>query len=88
MSPHIKKLIGTLGILVWLLVYSLLAMGVGSHLLPHAGGPVTFLYYLVAGTVWIVPVGLALPWMHREPAHKTCLRQIADEDNTVTKTLP
>lgn len=76
MSPHIKKLIGTLIILVWLVVYSLIAMGVGAHLLPHAGGIVTFVYYLVAGTVWIIPVGLMLPWMHREPAKK--VRHIAD----------
>lgn len=71
MSPHIKKLIGTLFTLVWLIVYSLIAMGVGAHLLPHAGGVVTFLYYLVAGTVWIIPVGLMLPWMYREPTSKT-----------------
>ncbi len=70
MSPHLKKLIGTLLTLVWLIVYSLIAMGVGAHILPHAGAAVTFLYYLVAGTVWIIPVGLMLPWMYREPARK------------------
>jgi len=70
LSPHIKKLIGTLLTLLWLIVYSLIAMGVGAHLLPHANGAVTFLYYLVAGTVWIIPVGLMLPWMYREPAPK------------------
>ncbi len=67
MSPHIKKLIGAILTLLWLVVYSLVAMGVGAHLLPHAGALVTFLYYLLAGTVWIVPVGLMLPWMYREP---------------------
>jgi len=45
-------------------------MGVGAHLLPHAGALATFLYYLVAGTLWIIPVGLMLPWMYREPAPK------------------
>lgn len=70
MSTHSKKLIGTLATLLWLVVYSLIAMGVGAHLLPHANGIVTFLYYLLAGTVWIVPVGFALPWMYREPQPK------------------
>ena len=70
MSPHLKKLIGTLVTLVWLILYSLIAMGVGAHLLPHAGALVTFLYYLVAGTIWIIPVGLMLPWMYREPSRK------------------
>ncbi len=71
LSTHSKKLIGTLATLVWLVIYALIAMGVGAHLLPHANGFVTFLYYLLAGTVWIIPVGLALPWMYREPPPKT-----------------
>jgi len=64
-SPHTKKLIVTIATLVWLVVYSLIAMRIGVMVLPHASGPVTLLYYLLAGTVWIIPVGLLLPWMHR-----------------------
>lgn len=67
MSPRIKKLIGTLVILAWIPVYALAAMGVGVHLLPYANGFVTFLYYALAGTLWIVPIGLMLPWMYRQP---------------------
>jgi hypothetical protein len=67
MSPRIKKLIGTLVMLIWLPVYALLAMGVGVHILPHAHWLVTLLYYALAGTLWIIPVGLMLPWMYREP---------------------
>ncbi|MGN6150150.1 MAG: DUF2842 domain-containing protein [Rhizomicrobium sp.] len=68
MSPRIKKLIGTLVLLVWIPVYAIFAMGFGVHILPHANGFVTFLYYAVAGTIWIVPIGLMLPWMNREPS--------------------
>lgn len=67
MTPHNKKLVGTIVTLVWLCVYSLIAMGVGAHILPHANGFVRFLYYLLAGIAWIIPVGLMLPWMYREP---------------------
>lgn len=70
MQPHTKKLIGTLLSLIWLLVYVIIAMGIGVRVLPHAGGFVTFVYYLVAGTAWIVPIGLMLPWMSRAPAAK------------------
>lgn len=66
LTPRIKKLIGTLFMLVWLFVYILIAMGIGVRVLPHAHGLVTFLYYALAGTLWIVPVGLLLPWMYRE----------------------
>jgi len=70
LSPHTKKLIGTLFTLGWLLVYAIVAVGVARHLLPHANGLVTFLYYLLAGTLWIIPVGLLLPWMHRDARPK------------------
>jgi len=66
MSPRIKKLIGTLVLLIWIPVYAIFAMGFGVHILPHASGLVTFLYYAIAGTIWIIPIGLMLPWMNRE----------------------
>jgi hypothetical protein len=70
MRPSLKKLIGTVFTLAWLVVYSLIAMGIGVRVLPHAAWPVALLYYALAGTLWIIPVGLMLPWMHREPASK------------------
>ena len=70
MTPHAKKLIGTIGTLVWLAIYSLVAAAIGIRVLPHANWLVMVAYYLLAGTLWIIPVGLALPWMHREPKPK------------------
>ena len=66
MSPRIKKLIGTIIMLIWIPIYALIAMGFGVHILPHAGAVATFLFYAIAGTLWIIPVGLMLPWMNRE----------------------
>jgi Protein of unknown function (DUF2842) len=66
MTPRSKKLIGTLVMLTWLPVYALVAMGVGVRLLPHAAWYVALAYYALAGTLWILPIGLMLPWMHRE----------------------
>jgi len=68
MSVRFKKLIGTILTLVWIPIYALIAMGVGVRLLPHAAWYVALAYYALAGTLWIVPVGLLLPWMYREPA--------------------
>jgi hypothetical protein len=67
MAPRTKKLIGTVFILVWIAIYSLIAMGVGVRMVSHAGGLLVFLYYLLAGTLWAIPVGLLFPWMYREP---------------------
>jgi Protein of unknown function (DUF2842) len=67
MSPRTKKLIGTLQMLVWIPVYAGIAMGVGVRILPNAAWYVVLAYYALAGTLWIVPIGLLLPWMYREP---------------------
>ena len=66
MHPRLKKLIGTVGLLLWIVLYALLVMRLAVDILPGANGLVTLLFYALAGTVWIFPVGFALPWMHRE----------------------
>ena len=66
MSPRTKKLIGAIIMLVWISVYALIAMIVALKVLPHANGLIAFVYYAVAGTIWIIPIGLMLPWMNRE----------------------
>ncbi len=70
LTPRTKKFIGLLVILVWLVFYSLIAMRVGVAVLPRANWVVTLLYYAIVGTAWIIPIGLMLPWMHREPRRK------------------
>jgi Protein of unknown function (DUF2842) len=66
-SSRIKKLIATLLIiLVWLPVYALFVMGLAVHVLPEAAWYVSLCFYALAGTLWILPIGLALPWMYRE----------------------
>ena len=70
LSPRTKKLIGTIALLIWLPLYALAAMRIGVALLPEAGPLLTLVYYALAGTVWILPFGLMLPWMHREPERR------------------
>lgn len=66
MTPRIKKLIGAIIIVIWLPIYALVATGVAVHILPHAYWYVAVFYYAFAGTLWIIPIGLLLPWMHRD----------------------
>ena len=65
--PRTKKLIATIALLIWLPLYALAAMRVGVAVLPEANPLLTLVYYALAGFAWILPVGLMLPWMHREP---------------------
>jgi hypothetical protein len=67
LTPSTKKLIGTVLILIWVPIYALLAMRIAVSVLPGANPVVELLYYAIAGTAWIIPIGLIIPWMSREP---------------------
>ncbi|MES2472447.1 MAG: DUF2842 domain-containing protein [Pseudomonadota bacterium] len=72
MSRRTKTLISAIVIVfLWLPVYAILIVGLARHVLPGAPWYVSLLYYALAGTLWIVPIGLSLPWMHREPSPKS-----------------
>lgn len=71
MSRRTKTLISAIVILfVWLPIYMLFIAGLQWRILPGATWYVEMIFYALAGTLWIVPIGLALPWMYREPAPK------------------
>jgi hypothetical protein len=70
MSPRLKKLIGTILSLFWLVAYAVFIAGLQWRVLPGAPWYGSLLFYALAGTLWMVPIGLALPWMYREPARK------------------
>lgn len=67
MTPRTKTFIVTILTLIWIPVYAFVVMGIAVRVLPHANWVVAFLFYALAGTLWIIPVGLALPWMYRDP---------------------
>ncbi len=71
MSRRTKTLIAAILIVFfWLPFYALFIMGLARHVLPGAPWYVTLLFYALSGTLWIVPIGVSLPWMHREPIQK------------------
>lgn len=66
MPVRIKKLIGTVLILIWLFFYALIAMKLAVTLLPSIHGWTSFLFYAFAGLAWIVPPGFLIMWMSDE----------------------
>jgi hypothetical protein len=71
MTRRTKTLIAAILIVfVWLPAYAIFIAGLQWRILSGAPWYVSLLFYFLAGTLWIVPIGLALPWMHREPAGK------------------
>ena len=70
MTPHTKKLIALVCILVWLVIYAGFIMGLAVRVLPGAPWYASLFFYALAGTLWIVPIGLSLPWMYRDTSRK------------------
>ncbi|MFW2391285.1 MAG: DUF2842 domain-containing protein [Methyloceanibacter sp.] len=65
MSAHLRKLIGTVVLLVFLVLYIWLAAALGSGRIVEAPALLQAAYFLVAGLLWVIPAGLLIRWMQR-----------------------
>jgi hypothetical protein len=65
MRIRTRKLIGTVGLLVLVTVWALLAMAFAQFALRAQNGLVVFLFYAVAGLGWVLPAMPLVSWMQR-----------------------
>ena len=65
MRPNLRKLVGTIVLVVFILLYSLIAMTIAAAKLPGTSGWVQLAYFVVAGLIWVVPAGALIWWMER-----------------------
>ena len=65
-NNRIKKLIGTIVIPLWLIFFIGTVAIVAEILLPGLNGFMVFLFYLIAGLIWIIPILPIISWMQRE----------------------
>ena len=65
-NNRIKKLIGTIIIPIWLIVFIGIVAIVAEILLPDLNGLMVFLFYLVSGLIWIIPIMPIISWMQRK----------------------
>ena len=63
MSIRIRKLIGTVTLLVLVSVWGLLAMALAQSVLTDINGFVAAIYYVVAGLGWVLPAMPLISWM-------------------------
>lgn len=68
MTARTRKLIGAVVLLVWVVVYALLAMVVAVILQVNGGIVTEVAYYFVAGLAWVPPAMLVVSWMQRPDA--------------------
>lgn len=65
MSMRWKKLLGTLVIIIWLIVYAVVAARLAYDILPEANWLAELAYYMIAGLAWILPLMPLIWWMSR-----------------------
>jgi hypothetical protein len=65
MSIRVRKLIGTVALLVLVIVWALLAMALAQSALTDISGWVAALFYVIAGLGWVLPAMPVISWMAR-----------------------
>lgn len=65
MHIRMRKLIGTIGLLVLVTAWALLAMALAQFALHAQSGIVVMLFYVVAGLGWVLPAMPLVAWMQR-----------------------
>lgn len=68
MPIRIRKLIGTVALLVLVSVWGLLAMALAQSVLTDINGFVAAIYYVVAGLGWVLPAMPLISWMAKPAA--------------------
>ncbi len=64
MSMRWKKLIGTFLLILIIAIYALLVMRIAVAVLPIENGILKFVFYMVAGMAWVIPVRYLIVWMN------------------------
>jgi len=65
MPQRLRKLVGTVLLVVFISVYALMAMVVAAAKLPGASGWTQLAYFVAAGLLWVVPSLPLVAWMQR-----------------------
>ena len=65
MTARTRKLIGTIALLVFLMLYAWVAASIGAGRITQAAAWAQLAYFLTAGFLWVIPAGLLVRWMQR-----------------------
>jgi hypothetical protein len=65
MPARIRKLIGTVVLLLFLTLYAWVAVMIGAGRITMAPHWVQFVYFLAAGLLWVLPALFLIRWMQR-----------------------
>lgn len=67
MPVRMKKLIGTVLLVLLVIVYAIFATAFATAYLGDAHWTIHLAYFLLTGLLWIVPAMALISWMERQP---------------------
>lgn len=65
MTRRKRKFFGSIGMLVFVMVYALVVMVIAQGRIQEAGKTAQFIFFLLAGVGWVLPVMPLIKWMER-----------------------
>lgn len=67
MPIRLKKLVGTVLLVLLVVVYALAASAIAVGRLAESGPMVHLIFFLASGLLWVLPAMWIIRWMIREP---------------------
>jgi len=71
MVPSLRSFIGMVMLVVFVVVYALVAMVIGDMTLQQSSNLVRFIYFAIAGLAWVIPAGAIIWWMGKSGKPRT-----------------
>lgn len=68
MNPRLKKLIGTMAMVMFVAFYALVIAALAPRILTGASKAVELAFYIIAGLAWVVPLLPLIRWMEKKRA--------------------
>jgi hypothetical protein len=65
MPIRVRKLVGTLALMVLIIVWTFLAMALAYAVFKQENAILAWIYYVVAGIGWVLPAMPLISWMLR-----------------------
>lgn len=65
MPPRLRKFIGMVVLVAFVITYAFTAMVIGDLTLQQSSTLVRFAYFAIAGLLWTIPAGAIIWWMER-----------------------
>jgi len=66
MNPRLKKLIGTMVMVLFVLFYVLVVVAIAPRILNDASKSVELAFYVIAGLAWTLPLLPLIRWMEKK----------------------